>query len=261
MRRRGRASRLKAKGISVPPGDLQSPADIDSIDDAMLTEFGHTASTEGQGRILLLACGALAREILAILEINAWDHMDLACLPAKLHNAPHLIPDRVRERVRQARACGYKSIFVVYADCGTGGLLDKVCEEEGVQRIEGPHCYSFFEGNDVFDGRGHEDMTAFYLTDFLARQFDTLIWKGMGLDRHPELLSVIFANYERIIYLAQTDDAVLEAKARAAADKLGLAFEMRRTGYGDLSGFLERAGLDSRSETDDVVTSASAGKA
>jgi len=213
------------------------------LDDDTLTEIGLAAPGESaRGRVLLLACGALAREILALTRVNGWSHLDLACLPAKLHNEPQKIPEAVRARIREARAKGYAQIHVVYADCGTGGLLDKVCAEEGVGRIEGPHCYSFFDGNDAFADRAEAgEITAFYLTDFLARQFDTLIWKGMGLDRHPELLPMIFGNYEKVIYLAQIDDAVLEARARAAAARLGLGFEMRRTGYGDLAGFLERA--------------------
>jgi len=211
--------------------------------DASLTEEGLAAPAgAAPGRVLLLACGALAREILAVTRANGWDQLDLACLPAKLHNEPQKIPEAVRARLREARRQGYASIFVVYADCGTGGLLDRVCAEEGVQRIEGPHCYSFFDGNEAFAGRADAgEITAFYLTDFLARQFETLIWKGMGLDRHPELLPMIFGNYEKVVYLAQTDDPKLEAQARAAAVRLGLAFEMRRTGYGDLAGFLGRA--------------------
>jgi len=214
------------------------------IDDDSLTEDGLAGPRAGApgDRVLLLACGALAREILALTRLNGWTHVDLACLPAKLHNEPQKIPEAVRAKVREARARGYGQVHVVYADCGTGGLLDKVCEEEGVGRIEGPHCYSFFDGNSAFAERAEAgEITGFYLTDFLARQFDTLIWKGLGLDRHPELLPMLFGNYEKVIYLAQTDDPALEAKARAATARLGLAFEMRRTGYGDLAGFLERA--------------------
>ncbi|HET7410030.1 MAG TPA: DUF1638 domain-containing protein [Paracoccaceae bacterium] len=214
------------------------------LDDGRLSETGlEAADAPAPDRVLLIACGALAREIIALRDANGWTHMDLACLPAKLHNQPQKIPEAVRARVRQARAEGYASVFVVYADCGTGGLLDRVCEEEGVERIEGPHCYSFFDGNDAFAVRADEDeeITAFYLTDFLARQFDTLIWKGMGLDRHPDLLQMVFGNYEALVYLAQTDDPVLEAKARAAAERLGLEFRTRRTGYGDLAPFLARA--------------------
>ena len=187
-----------------------------SLDDATLTETGLSLRSADPGRVLLIACGALAREILAIRDLNGWGHVDLACLPAKLHNDPDKIPEAVRARVRQARAEGVQTVFVVYADCGTGGLLDKVCEEEGVERIAGPHCYSFFEGNVAFAAHADE-ITAFYLTDFLARQFDTLIWKGFGLDRHPDMPAMIFAHYEKVVYLAQTQNAELDRAAERAA--------------------------------------------
>ncbi|MEM9061569.1 MAG: DUF1638 domain-containing protein [Pseudomonadota bacterium] len=213
-------------------------------EDGVLTDCG-LEGPEGAApdQVLLIACGALAREIIAVRDANGWDHLSISCLPAKLHNDPQRIPEAVRDRVRHARRDGFTSIFVVYADCGTGGLLDRVCEEEGVERITGPHCYSFFDGNDAFAARVEtgDEMTSFYLTDFLARQFDTLIWKGMGLDRHPDLLPMIFGNYERLIYLAQTNDPVLDAQAEAAAGKLGLTYERRQTGYGDLTAFLQRA--------------------
>lgn len=213
------------------------------LEDHDLTETGMEAlAGEAPGRVLLLACGALAREILALKDLNGWGHLDMACLPAKLHNTPKEIPDAVRDKIRWARSEGYEKVFVVYADCGTGGLLDRVCEEEQVERIEGPHCYSFFDGNEAFAERAEAgEITSFYLTDFLARQFDTLVWKGFGLDRHPDMPGMVFANYEKIVYLAQTDDPTLEAKAREAADRLGLAFELRRSGYGDLAGFMSRA--------------------
>jgi hypothetical protein len=225
------------------PGD-EMDFESTTISDDTLTETGLAAArvADLSGRVLLLACGALAREILALTRLNGWSHLDLACLPAKLHNEPKKIPEAVRAKVRDARARGYAKVCVVYADCGTSGLLDKVCAEEGVERIAGPHCYSFFDGNEAFADRSEAgEITAFYLTDFLARQFDTLIWEGLGLARHPELLPMMFGNYEKVIYLAQTDDPALQAKARAAADRLGLAFEMRRTGYGDLTGFLAGA--------------------
>lgn len=213
------------------------------LDYDRLTEDGLATPRGGAGgRVLVIACGALAREILALTRLNGWQHVDLTCLPAKLHNRPQEIPEAVRAKVREARARGYRQFLIGYGDCGTGGLLDKVCAEEGVARIEGPHCYSFFEGNAAFAERAEAgEITAFYLTDFLARQFDTLIWKGMGLDRHPELLPMIFGNYEKLVYLAQTDDPALEAKAREAAERLGLAFEKRRTGYGELAAFMEKA--------------------
>ncbi len=203
-------------------------------DDDTLTEAG--AEPAAPAPVLLIACGALAREVLALTEANGWRHMALACLPAKLHNRPERIPEAVRDRVRRARTEGYERIFVLYADCGTGGLLDRVCAEEGVERIPGPHCYAFFDGVERFAERAEAgEITAFYLTDFLARQFDALVWRGMGLDRHPELLPMYFGHYERLVYLAQTDDPALDAAARRAAGRLGLAYERRFTGYGDLA--------------------------
>jgi hypothetical protein len=212
-----------------------------TLDESTLTEEGLDQASR-RGGVLLIACGALAREIIAVRDANGWTHLDLACLPAKLHNVPQRIPDAVRARIRRARNEGYEQVFVVYADCGTGGLLDQVCADEGVERIPGPHCYSFFDGNEPFAARAEAgEVTAFYLTDFLARQFETLVWKGMGLDRHPELKPMIFGNYEKLVYLAQTDDPALEAKARAAAERLDLTYERRPTGYGDLVPFLGRA--------------------
>jgi hypothetical protein len=192
----------------------------------------------GTGRLLVLACGALAREILALIRINGWDHVDLHCLPAILHNYPDKITGAVREAVVERRD-GYEKVFVAYADCGTGGDLEKACAELGVEMIRGPHCYAFFEGLDVFTGR--DEIYSFYLTDFLARQFDTFIWRGLKIDRHPELLPMYFGHYRTLVYLAQTDDPALTEKAQAAADKLGLGFERRFTGYGELASALEAA--------------------
>ena len=187
-----------------------------------------------RGRILLLACGALAREILDLISANGWTHLDLACLPAILHNHPDRIPAAVEKAVAEHRAT-YQSIFVVYADCGTGGQLRALCDRLGLQMVEGPHCYSFFEGNAAFAARAEDEFTAFYLTDFLVRQFDAFVWKPLGLDRHPELRDMYFGHYTTLVYQAQTDDPALTEKARACADRLGLSFERRFTGYGDLA--------------------------
>lgn len=189
------------------------------------------------GRILLIACGALAREILDLKAANGWDHLDLTCLPANLHLYPERITDAVEAAVLKHRG-DYQGIFIVYADCGTGGLLEAKCAELGVEMVAGPHCYSFFEGNAAFAER--EEFTAFYLTDFLVRQFDAFVWRPMGLDRHPELRDMYFGNYEKLVYQAQTDDPALDAKARDCAARLGLAFERRFTGYGDLKTVLAR---------------------
>ena len=211
------------------------------LDDTALTETGLEATASSPGRVLLLACGALAREILAIRDQAGLSHVDLTCLPAKLHNRPELIPDAVEAAVTKHRA-DYEAIYVVYADCGSGGLLKARCDALGVEMMEGPHCYAFYEGQDAFADKAEEEFTAFYLTDFIARQFDTLIWKGLKLDKHPELRDMIFGNYTKVVYQAQVEDPALEAKARAAAEKLGLAFEMRVTGYGELAEFVRQAG-------------------
>jgi Protein of unknown function (DUF1638) len=187
----------------------------------------------GKGDVLLIACGALAREIVDLIERNHWSAFDVQCLPAKWHNTPQFIVPAVREKIRASRD-SYKSIFVLYGDCGTGGLLDKMLKEEGVERIGGPHCYAFFSGNPEFAKISEDEVTAFYLTDYLARHFDKLIWAGLGLDRHPDLLPLYFGNYTKIVYIAQTYDEQLVENAKAAATKLGLAYEYRFTGYGEL---------------------------
>ncbi len=199
------------------------------MDDATLSTKG--LSARNGGRILLLACGALAREILDLIKINGWSHLDLHCLPAILHIHPQKIPAAVEDAVIKNRDA-YDEIFVVYADCGTGGLLQKTCDRLGVQMVEGPHCYSFFEGNAAF--AAHDEVTAFYLTDFLVRQFNAFITKPLGLDRHPDLRDMYFGNYTTLVYQAQTDDPNLTELARQHAETLGLTFERRFTGYGDL---------------------------
>lgn len=201
-------------------------------DDKTLTETG--LAPDGAGRVLLIACGALAHEILALKKMNGWDHLDLQCLPANLHLWPDRIPAAVETAVTEHRK-NYTRIFVVYADCGTGGLLLEMCKKLGVEMVEGPHCYSFFEGNASFAKISEDEFTAFYLTDFLVRQFDAFIWKPMGLDKHPQLRDMYFGNYTKLVYQAQTDNPALDLKAAECAERLGLAYERRFTGYGDLA--------------------------
>ena len=210
------------------------------MDDATLTQDGMAAS--GTGRVLLLACGALAREILDLKAANGWDHLDLTCLPAIFHVHPEKIAPAVINAVEKHRAA-YDTIFVVYADCGTGGQLQQVCDDLGVKMVKGPHCYSFFEGNDAFARQAETEITTFYLTDFLVRQFDAFVTKPLGLDRHPELRDMYFGNYEKLVYQAQTDDPALTEKAKICADRLGLTFERRLTGYGDLATTLRDVAL------------------
>jgi hypothetical protein len=202
---------------------------MDMVDDDSLLDRG--LAPKGAGRILLIACGALAREVLDLKAANAWDHLDLQCLPAILHNHPERIPQAVEAAVT-ARRGDYAQVFVLYADCGTGGLLQATCERLGVGMLEGPHCYSFFEGNTVFAAR--DEMTAFYLTDFLVRQFDAFVTKPLGLDRYPQLRDMYFGHYTKLVYQAQTDDPELTEKAKACAAFLKLDFERRFTGYGDM---------------------------
>lgn len=205
-------------------------------DDTALTETG--LAPAAKGRVLLIACGALAHEVLAVKRAGGWDHLDLQCLPANLHLWPDRIPAAVEKAVGEAK--GYDSIFILYADCGTGGLLQEKCKELGIEMLSGPHCYSFFEGNDRFAQIADDEFTAFYLTDFLTRQFDAFVWRPMGFDKHPELIPMMFGNYTKLVYQAQTNDPALDAKAEDAARRLGLAYERRFTGYGDLAVELAR---------------------
>lgn len=193
-------------------------------------------------RVLILACGALAHEIRALIAQNNWDHMDLHCLPAQLHNHPEQISEAA-ETALTARAGRYQKVFLAYADCGTGGALSALCDRWDIEMIAGPHCYAFFDGLDKFEARG--EVTSFYLTDFLARQFDAFVWTPLGLDRHPELRDMYFGNYERLVYLAQTEDQALDLAAQDAAKRLGLIFERRFTGYGDLATELASAAKSS----------------
>jgi len=192
-------------------------------------------------KVLVIACGMIAREVLAIRERTGLDHLELTCLPAEFHYYPDRIPPALDAAITRAKEEGYHHIFVGYGDCGTGGGLDRICEKHGVGRIAGPHCFAFYQGLDAFAQTEEADMTSFYMTDFLCRQFDAFFLKPLGLDRHPELIPDFFGNYEKLIYLAQTDDPALEAVARDAARLLGLTYERRFTGYGDLTGELQKA--------------------
>jgi hypothetical protein len=186
-------------------------------------------------KVHVIACGAIAREVLAISRINRLDHIDLHCLPAIYHSYPQKIAPALEQAIVEARAKGFKKIFIGYADCGTGGEIDRICAREGIERLSGPHCYSFFAGNEEFAARADRDFTAFFLTDFLARQFEAFVIQPLGLDRHPELKEMYFGNYKKLIYLSQEEDEALQIKAKGAADYLGLEYEYRFTSYGDLA--------------------------
>lgn len=184
-------------------------------------------------KILVIACGAIARELVRIRELNGWDHVELQCLPAELHNRPQDIPAAVLRKIEE-QGGKYERVFVGYADCGTGGLLDRALAGSGVERIPGAHCYEFFAGSDLFHDLAAEEPGSFYLTDFLVRHFERLVVRGLGLERHPGLQSAYFGNYRRVVYLAQTEDVDLQALARQHAHYLGLEYHYRYLGDGPL---------------------------
>jgi|SRR5450432_1165070 len=184
-------------------------------------------------RTLLIACGALAREVAALTRANGWTSFDVRCLPAELHNRPEKIAPAVRAEIKAQRA-HYQHMFVVYGDCGTGGLLDAVLKEEGVERLPGAHCYEFFATPKVFAQLSEAELGTFYLTDFLLRHFERLVVRPLGLDRHPQLTQEYFRHYRKLVYLAQAPSPGAIERARKIAHSFGFAFEYRFTGYGDL---------------------------
>ncbi len=188
-------------------------------------------STPDPRRPLVIACAALTNDLRAVLTASGLDQaIDVHYLPANLHNTPELIVAAVRPHVAAAVAAG-RAVFVAYADCGTGGRLDALLAEfPGVGRLPGAHCYEFFAGSEVFAGLHAEALGTFYLTDFLAKHFDALVWSGLGLDRSPQLRDMYFANYTRLVHLSQANDAETARVAAVAAERLGLAFEHRHVG-------------------------------
>jgi hypothetical protein len=188
----------------------------------------------------IIACGALAKELVALKSLNEWQQINISCLPARYHNTPKLIPDAVDKKIEQIKLKNDGKILIAYGDCGTGGLLDVVIDkhnllQEGkVERLPGAHCYQFFAGQETFTDLQEEEIGSFYVTDFLVKQFDSYVWKSLGLDKHPELLEMYFGNYKRLVFLAQTEDEELTKLAESCAKRLNLNFERLYTGYGDL---------------------------
>jgi Protein of unknown function (DUF1638) len=221
---------------SAAAGGTGAPGSVALLEDEVVYE---PPVSSGRG-VLVIACGAIAREVLAVIRLNGWTHVTLRCLPGKLHNTPGEIAPRVEDKLREAEAEGFEDVFVAYGDCGTAGALDAVLAARGVERLPGDHCYGFFAGVQEFARMHEAEPRTFYLTDFLCRHFDRLVIRGLKIDTHPELLPMYFGNYRRLVYLAQTDDPDLVEQGRRAADRLGLTFELRRSGYGDLRPALER---------------------
>ncbi|MCF4098455.1 DUF1638 domain-containing protein [Maritalea mediterranea] len=196
-------------------------------------------------RLLVLACGALAKEIVALRKQlgERAANMELQCLPADFHNRPHKIAPAI-DLILTERRVDFDHVLVGYGECGTGGELDKVLAKHHAERLPFAHCYEFFAGSPLFNQITEEEIGSFYLTDYLVRHFDRLVMGGLGLDRHPELRDLYFANYRRVVYLAQTRDIGLEAQAATAADKLGLAFDYRYVGYGELKSAIAAAAAE-----------------
>tara|TARA_Y100000588_G_scaffold379713_2_gene462363 strand:- start:3446 stop:4069 length:624 start_codon:yes stop_codon:yes gene_type:complete len=195
---------------------------------------------------LFIACGAIAKEVAYLAQVNEWYNVQITCLPASWHNTPKKIAPAIKSKIQKFRKI-YDKIYVLYGDCGTGGELDEVLEKEEIERISGPHCYEFFMGRDEFLETHCAEPGCFYLTDYLARHFDRLVIKGLGLDKYPILLEDYFKHYKKLIYIAQTNDLNLQKKAEKAANYLGLSYEYRFRGYGDLGAFLEskiKSGLE-----------------
>jgi hypothetical protein len=190
-------------------------------------------------RTLVIACGALAREINQLKKINRWEHLDLTCIDAALHFHPEKIGAALRARIEESRA-DYDDMYIAYAECGSRGEIDKIAAEEGIERLSGAHCYQFFAGQEAFLQMSDEEPGTFYLTDFLVRHFERLVVRSLGLDRHPELRDAYFGNYKRLIYLAQTMDEKLVQGAKDAAEFLGLEYSLVNTGYGELESSLRR---------------------
>ena len=185
-------------------------------------------------KILVIACGALANEITALIRMNNWSHLQLRYLPAKLHNEPHKITQNIRKNLINAQN-KFSQIFIGYADCGTGGQLDTLLNEFGIQRLPGAHCYEFFSSTQNFSKLIEDEPGSFFLTDFLVKSFEKLIWQGLKINSHPELLKIYFKNYKRLVYLAQTESKDLQYKAKQIAKRLGLNYLYLYTEYGALT--------------------------
>ena len=193
----------------------------------------------GNGQTLLICCGAIAREVLAIINANNLEHMKVESLPAGLHNTPQFIPERVRKKIKENRK-EFERILVLYSDCGTGGRLQNILDEEGVEGIGGAHCYQMYAGSNAFATITEDEIGCFFLTDYLTQHFDRLVIQGLGLDKHPELRDSYFANYKKVVYLAQKDDPKLRDLAALAANQLELDLEIRPTGFGHYRDFIVR---------------------
>jgi len=180
----------------------------------------------------LVICGALGREVKDIVDRRQWD-VDIYGVSALLHLYPSRIVDELREKLYQLRP-RYEKLVVVYGDCGTTGKLEPLLEEVGAHRLRGPHCYEMYAGAEQFTQVSEERPGTFFLTDWLVRNFDRAVVKGLGLDRHPDLKPMLFGNYEAVLFLRQVPNPRLAERARDIAGYLELPLEIRDVGLGEL---------------------------
>ena len=190
--------------------------------------------------ILIIGCGAIAHEINEIIKLNNWNNVSLQCLNADLHNTPKRLPAKIKEAI-ESNLKEYSKIFLAYADCGTGGLIDSMLKNYGIERLEGAHCYEFYAGSRLFKDLSDREIGTFYLTDFLVKNFKRLIIDGLGISKHPSLKDEYFKNYKNIVYLAQKHDNDLELKAKDCANYLNLEYSVHYTGLGNFEDQLNKA--------------------
>ena len=190
--------------------------------------------------ILIIGCGAIAHEINEIINLNNWNNVSLQCLNADLHNTPKRLPTKIKETI-ESNLKEYSKIFLAYADCGTGGLIDSMLKNYGIERLEGAHCYEFYAGSRLFKDLSDREIGTFYLTDFLVKNFKRLIIDGLGISKHPSLKDEYFKNYKNIVYLAQKHDNDLELKAKDCANYLNLEYSVHYTGLGNFEDQLNKA--------------------
>lgn len=179
-----------------------------------------------------IICGALGKEVKDIVDRRGWD-VDIYGVSALLHLYPNRIVEELREKLHALRP-RYERLVVVYGDCGTTGRLEPVLDEVGASRVRGPHCYEMLAGEELFARISDERPGTFFLTDWLVRNFERAVVRGLGLDRYPELKSMLFGNYEAVLYLRQVPNPRLASKAEEIAAYLGLPLEINDVGLGEL---------------------------
>ena len=190
--------------------------------------------------ILIIGCGAIAHEINEIIKLNNWNNVNLQCLNADLHNTPKKLPTKIKETI-ESNLKEYSKIFLAYADCGTGGLIDSMLKNYDIERLEGAHCYEFYAGSRLFKDLSDREIGTFYLTDFLVKNFKRLVIDGLGISKHPSLKDEYFKNYKNIVYLAQKHDNDLELKAKDCANYLNLEYSVHYTGLDNFEDQLNKA--------------------